>query len=261
MAQATRLEPEVEALRKRLEAHVGGVLSVRRSVVPAAQRLSQCDPDRRELFVASVAYISQQTLELAYNFTTFGIDALQRLDAHEWQEWVDHILDTYDSRGVLGCITAMQQVDHYVAELRRRHASNLALSEVAGVLQRFVLGLNGRPLQIASAGESYTDTETLFLPDSVSRFDSREMNFLLFKALATHQWAQCFFGTWRRDLNASLQAYAQPSRAMTLFHALETLRLDACIGRELPGMARQMACLTPRLGCPAQGVWERARRR
>ena len=86
---------------------------------------------------------------------------------------------------------------------RREHQSRtkgLAFEEVAGVLEAFVHGLNGRRLKIACDEESWTDTETLHLPASVSRFESREENFQLYKAMVVHQWAQTWYGTWRATL-------------------------------------------------------------
>jgi hypothetical protein len=36
--------------------------------------------------------------------------------------------------------------------------------DVAGVLERLVCGLNGRPLKVAPADRGFTDTETIFGP-------------------------------------------------------------------------------------------------
>jgi nitric oxide reductase NorD protein len=63
--------------------------------------------------------------------------------------------------------------------------------------------------------------------------------------MAAHLWAQTWYGTYRLapgmpSLTETLVAYRDPKKALRLFHALETLRLNACIARELPGLYRDM---------------------
>ncbi len=60
------------------------------------------------------------------------------------------------------------------------------------------------------------------------------------KATVALLWAQTRFGTLRVDINAACAGYPHPDRALQQFNALETLRLTACIGRELPGLHREM---------------------
>ena len=90
------------------------------------------------------------------------------------------------------------------------------------ILEAFVHGLNGRRLKVESGEQGYTDTESLFLPNAISRFKQREKNFQLYKAMAVHQWAQTWYGTWRIDIGEALQRYADQQQALICFHALET---------------------------------------
>ncbi len=85
----------------------------------------------------------------------------------------------------------------------------------------------------------------------LSRFAARADNFRLYKAMVAHQWAQTWFGTWRPNLSESVAQFTDPARAIRLFHALETVRLDACIARELPGMYRDMCMLREAHAQPA----------
>lgn len=64
------------------------------------------------------------------------------------------------------------------------------------MLERFVCGLNGRPLKVAPGEHDDTDTETIFLPHVVGRMPEKEDNFRLYKAMTVHQWAQNWCGTW-----------------------------------------------------------------
>ena len=126
---------------------------------------------------------------------------------------------------------------------QKERAFGLIFEEVAGVLEVFVHGLNGRKLKVESSDSVYTDTETLFLPQRINRFETQAENFQLYKAIAVHLWAQCWYGTWRIDLNAFTAGFQNPDKALALFHALETLRLDACIKSELPGVSSQLMSL------------------
>ena len=77
--------------------------------------------------------------------------------------------------------------------------------------------------------------------------------------MAVHQWAQTWFGTWRIKLSEFVSRFNQPSRALALFHAMETVRLDTYIAQELPGLYRDMQQLRdvdPQQTIPA--AWEKA---
>lgn len=65
------------------------------------------------------------------------------------------------------------------------------------------------------------------------------------------------FGTWTIDPDATARRYPDPQRALRLFHRLETIRLDACPAREIPGAARELARLRPSSGA-VPNCWARA---
>jgi hypothetical protein len=58
-----------------------------------------------------------------------------------------------------------------------------------------------------------------------------------------HQWTQTAYGTWDIDIAESLSTFSDINHAIRLFHWLDTQRLDACLARDLPGLAREMAML------------------
>jgi nitric oxide reductase NorD protein len=130
---------------------------------------------------------------------------------------------------------------------------------VANVLDAFVAGLAGRRLKVGFADAPFTDTETLFLPEVLTRFESEADNFRLYKAMIAHHWAQVWFGTWRRPVLEALDGRGDAARALALFQSLEGLRLGACVARELPGLWRDMERLAAR---PAlAGAWPAAAER
>jgi nitric oxide reductase NorD protein len=100
----------------------------------------------------------------------------------------------------------------------------------------------------------WTDTERLFLPPCVARFDDPDDNRRLYRALVVMLWAQARFGTWAvaRDFDPSgsapplllQRALAEtgdpPAELLARVAAAETLRLDACVARTLPGVHRDL---------------------
>lgn len=230
---------EVRAIQARLEAIVDAVLTIRRSVRSPAEQLTEFPRAHQERFISSVEFLANTSVELAYNFCVFAPPALNAIDANQWQTWILRLLELYDSGGVIACVAEIQDVDQY-AQSAFSSASIVQLEQIARVLEGFVRGLSGRELNLGAAEQSYTDTETIYLPAQLAAFTSREENFRLYKAMTVHLWAQTWFGTWRVNVITLIRNYADPQRALRLFHALETLRLDGCIERELPGMFRTM---------------------
>ena len=241
-ASSPALDPaEVE---RRLESLVFLVLNSRRSVGPAAQEVARCPRAVQDRFLAAVELIARRSVELAYSFAVFAPPSLGRVEAQEWDDWVLHLMERYDQSGVMACIAQMREVEEYLAA-QRAGRDALRFTEVAGVIERFVTGLGGRALRLAVGEPAFTDTETLFLPERIRHGTRREESYRLYKATAVHLWAQTWFGTWRVAVREALAPYDSAERALRLFHALETVRLDAHIARELPGVHREMRALAP----------------
>ena len=247
MEKASTQRLDAATLQQRLEQLVFMVLSVRRSVEAPACELAQFERAQQERFLKSVEFISQQTVELAYNFACFGVRGLRLLRLAEWEPWVHYLLEQYNQSGVLPVIAAMQKVDQYLQQTRNA-LQLVRFEEVIGILDPFIRGLNGRGLHVAVAEQSYTDTQTLYLPPTIQRYNSHAQNYRLYKSIAVHLWAQTWYGTWHQDVSQVLVKFPQHDRALTIFYRLETLRLDACIERDLPGVARELSALRASVG-------------
>ncbi len=226
-------------LQIRMELLVDQMLSTQHSVFEPAKQLvgfAKVDQDR---FLNSVEKLSHTSVELAFYFCQFAPPSLQLVDEENWDNWVAKLLVDYNKKGLDSAIDTMKKVDEYVQSLSHAPAS-VTFEEVSRILESFVMGLNGRKLNIENNEVIYSDTETIRLPEISTEFTKREDNFALYKAMAVHQWAQTWFGTWRMNIDALVKTYKDPERALALFHKLETIRLDACVERELPGVVRAM---------------------
>ncbi len=230
-------------LEIRMELLVNQALSSRRSVFEPAKALAEYAKVDQDRFLNSVEKLCNTNVELAYCFCQLAPRSLQLVEEEKWNDWIAKLLEIYNTKGLDACNEAMHKVDDYVLSLN--HApSTVTLEEVSRILESFILGLSGRYLGIESSDVFYTDTESIRLPEVSSQFKKRDDNFTLYKAMAVHQWAQTWYGTWRMNVEALIKRFKDPDRALSLFHKLETIRLDACIENELPGIARAMKSIS-----------------
>ena len=199
----------------------------------------------QDLLLGWVRRIATTNTHLAHQFAIRALPHFQQMagqwqmDAHMIDAWALHTMDAHDQGGARAAFEVVNDVDNF-AQLRHEHTNGAMFEEVNTILLTFVRGLSGRHLKLEQDAAGYTDTETLYLPAVVATMQKAEDNFILCKAIVTLLWAQTRFGTFRADLIATLNTYPDTCKALKIFHALETLRLEACIGRELPGLYREM---------------------
>jgi len=233
------------------------VLSSRRTAEEPARGLAKLPRAQQQFALHWTGVIGKSNSEMAYQFVMHVPRALALLGAAGAKLWLLRAMDIYDQRGLYPGSAAFARIDEFSRERRKRGAA-VALAEVRPVLARFLHALAGRELKLEAGARVCTDTETLYLPECISRFEQREKNYLLYKAAAVHLWAQAWFGTFRRaapdapHLSEELARIGERGRALKLFSLLETIRLNACIARELPGLARELPALNPR--APAQAT-------
>jgi len=225
-------------LEERLDVHM---VSLGAAEEPA-RALADYPRAQQDFVLRCAGMVARTSSGMAFNFVAHVCGALRVMDEAGVEAWLLSCMDIYDTRGLHPAVAAFKDVDNFAREYRARR-SGLALDEVANVLEAFAHGLNGRRLKVAVGEHIYTDTETLFLPSSVSQCADRDGNFQLYKAMVVHQWAQTWAGTWRIDVGVALSAYPDYARALACFHTLETLRLDALVSRQLPGVFRHMQAL------------------
>jgi nitric oxide reductase NorD protein len=209
--------------------------------------LAPLDRDTQDFILNWVERIASTNIQISYEFTRRVVEALDRLDRRVIEAWAVHAMDTYDRVGLRPALEVLFKVDDFLAHAHA-HAAGAFFDEVKTVLSTFLCGLSGRRLELKQGEQVYTDSERLYLPNVTASMESEADNFLLCKAQVAFMWAQTRFGSFRMDFDAMLAPYAEPARALAAFEALDNLRLEACLARELPGLWRDMQGLSQRHG-------------
>jgi nitric oxide reductase NorD protein len=233
-ASAHRQSLAAAAIESALHDRLDAVLSSRRTPADAAERIAVLDRPAQDFVLHWVSVIARTSPELAFQFAAAAGAALLELDAQAAERWVVEVMDAYDRDGLHAGGTAIAQWQAFAGPTAD---SAVSFESAARVLRLFVQGLAGRPMAVEAAAHASTDTECIHLPPLIARYATAHENFLLYKGTAALLWAQSRYGTYDADLAAAVASFDDPARALALLNALESVRLDACIARELPGLA------------------------
>ncbi|MFZ5556417.1 MAG: nitric oxide reductase activation protein NorD [Pseudomonadota bacterium] len=221
------------------------VLSSRRTASGLARALAPLTRRDQDFALHWVDVIGKSNHKLAYQFASLAPRALELLGERWAEDWLIQAVDVFDEQGLYPASARLKDLPAF-AERLRRNASGVDLDRVRGVLELFLCGLAGRTLKVDVAEVAYTDTETVYLPETTCQLPTREQNFAVFKATAGYLWAQSRFGTF----SLPLADYPTGERALRTLNFLESIRLGACIERHLPGLARTMVSLQQGLPAP-----------
>ncbi len=204
-----------------------------------AQVLAALSLTQQQYILAWVQRTASTHHELGYQFMAHIVDILNDIDAKTIEAWALHAMDTYDVKGLYPALEVIRNVNNFL-QLSHEKEAGAVLEDESAILLHFVHGLSGRKLKLEEAEQAYTDTETIFLPALVAQLENKKENFKLYKVMVAYFWAQSRFGTYRLNLHKEVEKSVYPEKFIALFHAVETLRLEHCLARELPGLHRQL---------------------
>lgn len=214
----------------------------------------------QDLLLGWTRRIASTNTHLAHQFAIRALPQFEHMARHGQSDkrmidaWAQHTMDAHDQGGARVAFQVVNDVENF-AQLSHEHTAGAIFEEVSTILLTFVRGLSGRHLKLEQGDASYTDSATIFLPAVVATMQNAADNFVLCKAMVTLLWAQTRFGTFRADLISALNTYEDSDKALKIFHALETIRLEACISRELPGLYREMLRLKKNSGWQLPADW------
>ncbi len=226
-------------IHKDLEKFTAGALARHPNLEDLIASIAALERGEQDQIYRGTELLARSHPELAAHYVAKAPTAFGAMGSDGAQEWLDSAIEIFDHRGLGFAVDYLQDVDSFAAAYAGRHAL-CGFDQASVFLRHFVRGLGGRELRIATDEETFTDTEALYLPESFSVFPQAEQNFTLYKLTAVHLWAQTWYGTWRYQVLEKLLRYFDTDVVLPIFNRLECIRLDACLARELPGVAREM---------------------
>ena len=155
-------------------------------------------------------------------------------------DWVRAGLDAYDRSGLAATRRALNEFAEAHRTSSRHSREGIAFTAIEGRLSRFLHALDGRPLKLVSGPRAWTDSETLWLPERLEVAADAPGNRRLYKAIAALLWAQTRFGSFNIDPEPELERWPDREAALAWMAVFEAMRLEACIARELPGLALEI---------------------
>jgi nitric oxide reductase NorD protein len=216
-------------------------LRQRSAAVPAA--LLEALPRELQERVLHWAGVAAQTSDdLGWLIASLAATQAASLGA-QLDDWARAGLDAYDRSGLAATRKTLNEFAETHQASTLRSPQGVAFAAIEGRLSRFLHALDGRPLKLASGPKTWTDSETLWLPERLDATADAAGNRRLYKATAALLWAQTRFGTFNVDPEPELELWPQQELALRWFALFEAMRLEACIARELPGLAGDIAGL------------------
>ncbi len=219
-----------------------------RSATDIALGLEALSRAQQERVLHWAAVAAGTYAEIGYQIAALAAKAFSLLDDAGFDSWVLAGLDAYDRHGGRAAMGLLRDLDSFCAG-RAGTRPVAKLAEIEARLSRFIHGLSGRPLGLSVDAEAWTDTETIFLPAEQSALIDASANRQLYKVQAVILWAQTRFGTFGSaavDLEQALAPWlgtGDQERCLRWFAALESVRLEARISFDLPGLAGEISAI------------------
>lgn len=221
--------------------------------------LRRLGPAPQALLFRQLAVVWPVSHALALSLLEAAEPALACLAPEEFAAWVREVLARYEAQGLPEARRFLADREQQVAGCRPG-PRGLPLAAVQNRLALYLRGLAGRPLDPLPAALPGTDTVNIYLPAKLAVFPTDEANFLLYKLLASLQWALLKVnlyctevadeqGLWARlgrprpaagecFLDRFFQGFSQPPAAMAIYQFLQSFRALAFLQERLPGLMR-----------------------
>ncbi|OHC61347.1 MAG: hypothetical protein A3H93_15925 [Rhodocyclales bacterium RIFCSPLOWO2_02_FULL_63_24] len=217
------------------------LLSLRqRSAAEPAAQLEALPRALQERVLHWAGVAAQTSDDLGWLIASLAAEQAAAL-GEQLDDWARAGLDAYDCSGLAATRKALNEFTAASRARALRSQDSVSFGAVEGRLSRFLQALDGRPLRLVGGQRAWTDTETLWLPERLDAASDAAGNRRLYKIIATLLWAQTRFGTFTIDPEPELGQWPDRERALAWFALFESMRLEACIAAELPGLAQEIA--------------------
>ena len=229
--------------------------------------------ETRPLIMDHARTLSRVQPELAFHFLLRLQDIMKHVAIQDLGQWVTLALDLYDSQGLDAAREFILAIDSHPLFIRN-WGKGIAFHDVHNILLNYLHALGRDEIALEGGCAHYTDVSTIYLPERVALHPERDSNFLVYKIMVTHKYAQLKLGTYRFDLKkvpgleASLKErygkrvspnlpselsrfldlFPDPALARDLFIVADTVRIEKWIEENLPGLHRELKKLKKLIG-------------
>ncbi len=234
--------------------------------------LDGLSPEDRQTILGHAATLAAIKPELAFHFLLKSRELLSVIPIEGLNKWTSVVLDIFDSKG-LGPAREFILNRESDPLFLRHWGKGVSFHDIQGILSNYLHALGREDLHLETAGDHYTDTRIIYLPERISTFSRKEDNFLLYKMMVTHKFAQIVLGTYRLDLHKIVSVikdlnsrygsvledgkmpelsrffhlFPDPLLAEDVLNFLECVRMEHWMAETLPGLGRQMKEIKKRL--------------
>jgi hypothetical protein len=132
---------------------------------------------------------------LPFHFLLKFPELLQRIKVEDLDRWVSVALDIYDSKGLEPARDFVVDLDRHPVFIRH-WGKGVSFQDVYAILLNYLRALGREEIAMEGGDRHYTDITTIYLPERVSLYPDRDPNFLLYKVMVTHKFAQIKLGTF-----------------------------------------------------------------
>ena len=207
-----------------------------RSVTATAEALEALPRGLQDRALHWVAVAAQSSTDLGLLLARLSAENIEWLDP-----WAQAGLEAFDAGGLDAAGSTLREFA--VERKNRRWQDGVCFADNEQRLAKFLHALSGRPVLLAAGREAWTDSQTLWLPERLDRLPDVDSNRRLYTLMAALLWAQTRFGSFNHDPEAEIGCWPDRERALAWLAVFEAMRLEACIARELPGLAAEMAAM------------------
>jgi nitric oxide reductase NorD protein len=210
--------------------------------------------------------------ELAFHFLLKFPELLRHIKVEDLDKWVSVALDIYDSKGLEPACEFVLGMEHHPLFIRH-WGKGVSFHDVHAILLNYLRALGREEISLEGRSRHYTDIVTIYLPDRISLYPDREPNFLLYKVMVTHKFAQIRLGTFylrlsemedlerslkerygrsvpshlSSDLSRFMSLFPDERLAADLFVLADTMRVEQWMADSLPGLYRELKRLKKQL--------------
>ena len=190
-----------------------GGANIHTVMVEMSQALAQLDQETH----AHILDLSESLLEVSPpavpEFVKVCPQVLERITINQIEKWFEEGLHVLE-QNVDGGLAYFKLESAHSEEVLETISSGVEFGRVKDVMEMYCRGLAGAEVKLAATEELVsknigwvssespsTEGSTVFVPNMVDRYQTKEENFSWFKVVSTHQVVHLEFGSFRFDFN------------------------------------------------------------